>query len=100
MDSQLHDLRFWHDSQQMAPINRLYLIWLPNPQRNNDVDSPRNHHYKIRMVSLALYKPFKKHEQGIHTHTLILSQKYLKLSSSDLSFGGACPDHPSEHLFV
>ena len=100
MDSQLHNLRFWHNSQQMAPVSHLYLIWLPNPRRNNDVDSPHNHHYKIRTVSLALYKPLKKHEQGTHTHTPILSQKYLELSSSDLSFGRACLDHPSEHPFV
>ena len=48
MDSQLHSPRFWHNSQQMAPVSRSYLMWLPNPHRNNDVDNPHNHHYKIK----------------------------------------------------
>ena len=52
------------------------------------------------MMPSALYKPLKKHEQGTHTYTLILSHKWLELSLFDLSFGGACLDHLSRHPFV
>ena len=54
MDIQLHDHRFWHDSQRC----------------NNGIDSQHNHHYKIRTVPSVLYKPLNKHEQGTYTHAL------------------------------
>ena len=82
IDSQLHSSRFWHDSRQMAPINSPYLMWLSSPVvtaltvlSRLDFRPKGSHHYKkgggaLMTMSSALYKPLKKHEQGIHTHSL------------------------------
>ena len=53
------------------------------------------------VVSSTLYKPSKKHKQGMLTQELTLSHKELKLLILfDLNFEGTCLDHQSEHPLV
>ena len=52
------------------------------------------------VVSSALYKLSKNHEQGTRMHIRSLSPTKLDMLLLDLSFEGACSDHPFEYPFV